>query len=148
VSEEAPAAIWDWRGESDDRAARAAKARRGAILRGVIGGLAGAGFFFLLARPSFAVVVWSISGLTLLLGLASPLGAYAALDRVVLGASRVVGAVLTWVLLTPVYYLFFAPFGALFRRGRRDKLQRALEKDRASYWREREGEDRPLDRPY
>lgn len=145
--EEASATIWDWRGERDDTAARASKARKGAVLRGVVGGAAGALFFFALGRPIFGAVVWSIAGLTTGLGLASPLGAYAALDRVVLGAGKLVGAVLTWLLLTPVYFFFFAPFGWLFRRGQRDRLRRRFERDRETYWDERDGE-RPIDRPY
>lgn len=144
---EAAAAIWDWKGDGGDRAARAAKARKGAVLRAVVGGAAGALFFFALARPIFAGVVWGISGLTLLLGLASPLGAYAAIDRLVMAASRVVGTALTWLLLTPVYLFFFAPFGWLFKRGRRDPMRRAFDRDADSYWSEHD-EKRSLDKPY
>ncbi len=145
---EAAAAIWDWRGEGVDRAQQARKARRGAIVRALIGGAAGALFFFALSRPVVGSIAWGVSGLTLALGLASPLGAYAALDRLVTGAGKLVGTALTWLLLTPVYFFFFAPFGWLFKRGARDPMKRDLEPSRESYWREREGEDRPLDRPY
>jgi hypothetical protein len=34
----------------------------------------------------------------------------------------------------PIFYLLFAPFGELLRRGRRDRLHRYFEPDAESYW--------------
>lgn len=141
---EAAAAIWSWRDDGAPKR-RAAKLRRGALLRALIGAIAG-GVIFWLERPIAAYVVWSVGAFVLFLALVSPLGGYAALERAVTFAGRLVGRALTWLLLAPVFYLFFAPFGLLFRRGARDPMKRRFEA-RESYWKERD--DRPnLDRPY
>ncbi|HJL18757.1 MAG TPA: hypothetical protein RMH99_24055 [Sandaracinaceae bacterium LLY-WYZ-13_1] len=143
---EASAAVWDWRGDRDERASRAARLRRGGMVRAAVAAVAGGAFFFF-DRPVVASVAWGVGGLTLVLALASPLGAYAAVERGVARVGEAVGAVLTWLLLAPVFYLFFAPFGLLFKRGRRDPMKRALERDAETYWEKREPA-RPLDRPY
>lgn len=142
---EAAAVVWDWRAP-DDSPDRAAAARKAGVIRALVAGVAGGAFFFF-GRVTMASVVWSLGGLTLLLALASPLGAYAALDRAVARLGQLIGTGLTWILLAPVYYLFFAPFGLLFKRGRKDPMKRALSKDAESYW-EARPESRPLDRPY
>jgi hypothetical protein len=64
-----------------------------------------------------------------------------------------VGRLLTWVLLVPLFYAFFLPFGALLRRGRSDRLARRFDAGATSYWEPRESR-RPthasgqLDRQY
>jgi hypothetical protein len=85
---------------------------------------------------SIVLAVASIVGLS---ALASPLGLYAAIERLFLALGRATGRVLTWVLLVPVFYGFFMPFGQLLRRGRRDRLKRRLEPDAATYWEPHEG---------
>jgi hypothetical protein len=145
---EAAAAIWVWRDRESDERARLAKLRRGGVIRAVVAGLA-AGVLFAIERPIVASVAIGIGTLTLLLALASPGGAYAALSRGVDRVGALIGALLTWVLLTPVFFLFFVPFGLLMRRGARDRLRRRFERERASYWTKR-APDRPgsLERPY
>ena len=143
---EAAAVIWDWKGQRDERSVRAKKARRGAIVRALVAAVAGA-LFFTFGRATVAYAAWGVGGLTLALGLTSPLGAYAALDRAVTKAGELVGTVLTWLLLAPVYYLFFTPFGLLFKRGARDPMKRTLSKDAETYWQKRE-RVRALDKPY
>lgn len=104
----------------------------------------GALFFF--ERPIIASVAWSIGALTLTLGLASPLRAYAGLEKAVAALGRAIGTLLLWLLFTPVFFLFVAPFGLLFKRGARDPLKRRADPDAKSHWRARRS--RPLDRPY
>ena len=116
-------------------------------MRALVAAIAGAIFFFLLARPAVATAAWGVGGLTLLLALVSPLGAYAALDRAVGKVGEWIGTLLTWLLLGPFFYVFVAPFGLLLRRGARDKMQRRLDPDAETYWQKRDA-DRPLDRPY
>jgi len=43
------------------------------------------------------------------------------------------------LLLVPIFYLAFAPFGLLLRRGRRDRLRRRLDPEAASHWEPHEG---------
>lgn len=143
---EAAAVIWRWKDPPDDARARAARARRTGALRALVA-LIAAGVFVYLDRTVAAAIASTLGVLTLALALLSPLGLYAALDRAVAALGRGVGLVLTWLLLAPVYYLFFAPFGLLFRRGRRDPLRRGFEADARSYWLKRD-RARPLDRPY
>ena len=145
--EEASAAIWHWRG--DDGAAEARRTRLGGILRGVAGAMIGGGALWL-DHPRIAWVAWSLSGILTLLALASPLGAYAAVSRAMSASGRLVGRVVGWVLLTPVYVFFFVPFRILFRRGARDRMTRRIDPDAVSYWETRpEGEQvRSMRRPY
>lgn len=143
---EAAAAIWDWRAARDDRAV-VARARKTALVRFAIASLAG-GTLFYFGRAAVASVAWSAGALTLLLALASPLRAYAAVDRAVTRVGEWVGGVLTWILLAPVFYLFFTPFGLLLRRGARDPMKRRFDSGLATYWTRRE-DDRPdLERPF
>jgi hypothetical protein len=83
---------------------------------------------------SIGTVVLSVATLVGVSALASPLGLYAAIERLFLALGRATGRLLSWVLLVPVFYGFFAPFGRLLRRGRRDRLKRQLEPDAQSYW--------------
>src|ERR1700710_2792616 len=105
---EAAAIAWSWR----DRAARAeaARAREAAANRskGMIGGavgLGGAGLVYLLPhRPVAAEVIAAIALLVALSALASPLGLFKLLQRGLDVFAHAVGTVLTWVLLTLLYF--------------------------------------------
>lgn len=145
---EAAAAIWAWRDRDAIERVRVARLRRSGIVRAVIAWTAG-GVLLALDRPIVGGVALSLGTLTLVLALASPTGAYAALSRGVDRLGALVGALATWLLLAPVFFLFFVPFGMLLRRGARDRLRRRFERDRASYWTKR-APDRPgsLERPY
>ncbi|MFK7986471.1 MAG: hypothetical protein AB8I08_10595 [Sandaracinaceae bacterium] len=143
-SEEASGVIWRWQDRSDERAKKAASQRKAGLVRAGVGVVAGAVLFYF-DRPVVAGVAGSLAGLTLVLAVASPLGAYAALDRAVAGLGRGVGLVLTWLLLAPAYYLMLTPL-AWAVRARRDPLRREIDPKRASYWSARTS--RPLDRPY
>ena len=73
------------------------------------------------------------------------------LERAIDRVAHLVGALFAWLLLAPLFFLFFVPFRALFRRGERDRLMRAIERERASYWVKRApGPEDParLERPY
>ncbi len=149
---EAAAVIWRWRKERDDRPARAARARKTALVRFIVAALAGGAFFYF-GRVTVASIAWSVGSLTLLLALASPLGAYAAVDRLVARLGALIGTILTWLLLAPVFYLFFTPFGLLFRRGSRDPMRRGFEPSAATYWKRRnepssERDRAQLERPF
>jgi uncharacterized membrane protein HdeD (DUF308 family) len=143
---EAAAAVWDPRGPRDDRPTRASKARRTAILRAVLAAIAGGAFLYF-DRPLFAYVVWAIGAITFVVGMVSPLGAHAAIDRALGKLGHFVGKVLTWLLLAPFYYLAMTPLGVLTKRGKRDPLHRRLDAEATTYWKKRKGR-RDLDRPF
>ena len=115
----------------------------------MIGSLMGTGLY-LLGSIWVAFVAWGLSGLVLLLALASPLGIYRRLDNLTRAIGRGVGTFLSWVLLAPVFYLFFTPFGLLFRRGRRDTLARRFDPRTTTYWKRLDGKQSgpSLERPY
>ncbi len=149
---EAARAVWDWRGERR-RAAAAAQARaigRRGIVTLVVGGVAGY-LLYRIVSPAFAYPAWAIAAFVSAAALVSPRGLYPWVDRVVGTLVFVVGRALTIALLVPIYYVVFFPFGALFRRGRRAKLIRALDPNATSYWIARDPKPRDLggyERPF
>lgn len=142
---EASAAVWDWRGERSPVAAEdpAARHRRHGVIQALVGALIGTLVFFFW-HPWIAYLAWSLSAVTLAAALLSPQRAYAAIGRGVAAFSRGVGRVLGYVLLVPLFFLFFTLFGRLFRRGRRDRLERFFEPGAASYWKRRRDGRRTL----
>ena len=60
--------------------------------------------------------------------------AFIFLESILRALGTKVGEAVTWLCLAPVFYLFFLPFGLLFRRGRRDAMQRLLEPNATTYW--------------
>lgn len=115
----------------------AAEVRRSGLLRGGVGLVAG-GILFALGHPLLAGIAATIGGLTAVLALVSPLGAYAALDGLMRKFGVLVGKIMTVLVMVPIFGLFFVPFGLLFRRGAKDPMHRALEPSAPSYWRVRE----------
>ncbi|MDJ0866399.1 MAG: hypothetical protein QNK03_09850 [Myxococcota bacterium] len=139
-SAEASAAIWSWRPQGDAETTDVEKPHS-ARLKGLIQALVGAvvaGLFYVFWSHTVAYVVWSIAGVIGLSALLSPRGLYALIDRAFLALGELLGRALTRVLLTTIYYAVFAPFGALFRRGRRDPMKRFYEPDAPSYWTDRD----------
>ena len=124
---------------------------RGALQAGA--GLAVAGGLAWLGHRTPAIVVGSVASAIGLAALVSPLGLFAAIERVFAALAVRIGQALTWTLLPAIFYLFFAPFGLLFRRGRRDSMRRFFDRDATSYWTvrgERGGHtaSAPHERPY
>lgn len=145
---EASAVIWTRDAVSPSQTALAARKR--ATLQGAVAGVGGALLFFWLDHSTMGVVAWSIGGTSMLAGWLSPLGLFAAIERAVLAVGRLVGAVMTWLLLAPVYLLVMTPFGWLTRRGARDTLRRSIDAEASTYWNKREPEEQQasLERPY
>ncbi len=136
---EAAAAIWS--PTPEDAGARDAARRRQARRQGLLQAALGAGFagrLIWLWSPGLAGVVLGVSTVILLAALLSPLRAYAGIERGFAALGHWTGEALTWVAMVGLFYLFFVPFGLLFRRGRRDPLKRWTAPDEASYWEERE----------
>lgn len=146
----AAAAIWRWRdsagaGAAALRAARRNALRREGVLRALVGGAAGGALLYF-GAPILARVAWGIAGLVLAAALASPDGAYAAIGRALALLGHGIGRLLAVLLLTPVFWLFFVPFGRLLRAGRRDRLERWFDSAAPSYWHRRN--DAPRTKSY
>lgn len=132
------AAVWRWREETGldgvrepALAARAAR-RQGAIRAGI--GFVAAALIYVFWNPVAATVVAAIATLLLILALASPLGAYAWIDRWVARFAHGVGLAVTWLLMPVLYYLVFLPVGLVLRSRGRLRLIRSLDPEASSYW--------------
>jgi len=148
--------VWAWRNPPDPariEAARTRARRRHGLGRSAVGAGLGMLIFSLpwwwpgaaewLPR-AVAFVAWGVSGVLLLAAVFSPNRVYATIDRGVNLAAHGVGMGLTVLLMTPIFALFFVPFRALLRRGRRDRLRRAFPAPEArSFWIERADPPRP-----
>ncbi len=139
---EASSIAWSWR----DRAAQKERARTreaaAARTRGVIGGLiglaaAGAVYYFL-EHEVAAGVIATIAVILTLIALVSPLGLHKKVTRVLERFAHAVGSVVTWVLMTLLYFLVFLPTGALLRARRRLGITRAADRSLPTYWKRTE----------
>jgi hypothetical protein len=135
---EASSVAWSWR----DRASQAERARAreaaSARTRGVVGGLIGlavaAAIYYFFRRPVPAGIVAAIAVVLALIALASPLGLHKKVTRVLQRFAHGVGAAVTWVLMTLLYYLVFLPTGALLRARRRLGITRGADRGLPTYW--------------
>lgn len=133
-------------------AVQALSLRKSGSLRALVP-LAAAAVLFWLERPIASSVALGLGALTLSLALVSPTRGYLALSRAIARLGEGVGLVLSWVLLGPVFFLFFVPFGLFGRRGRGDRIGRAFDRTATTYWitrpkRSPEAERAALERPY
>jgi|GEM_PF-2007848 len=130
----------------------ASRLRQSGVLRALVA-YGFAGLLFTFEHPIASAVAGSLGTLTLVLALVSPTGGYLRLQRAVEKLGELVGGLLTWLLLAPVFYLFLAPFGRLARRGKGDRLGRRFDRAAGSYWsvrpeRDAESTKAALERPY
>ncbi len=137
---------WPWRdraaGETKARAGEAAANRRRGLAGGAIGLTAAAAVYFFLHRPLPAVVIAVIAVSISLLALASPLGLYRGLARALDRFARAVGAIVTWVLMTILFYAVFLPTGLLLRARHKLAISRGADRRLATYWTSTEGRER------
>ena len=89
--------------------------------------------YFLLHHLLIARVVAILGGLFLVLAVVAP-RAYRPFHRFGQWLGRTVGALLTYVLLVPFYYLFFLPVALLLRLQKRDPMQRRPRAAGLTYW--------------
>ncbi len=131
---EAALVIWEWRGPGAQAiAAENSRLRIKGVVQGLVGGALGAALYFFLS-PTVGTIVLTIASVVMLAALVSPGGLYRGIEGVFAALGRATGRGLTWLMLLPLFYLFFLPYGVLARRGRRDRLKRYFERDEASYW--------------
>lgn len=131
---EAARVIWT-RQKPDARTTQstAGEARIGGTIRALISATFGL-VVFLFWSQLIGTIVLSLSAIILFSALVSPTGLYRGLQGLFATLGNFTGRVLTWLMLVPLFYLFFLPFGLLMRRGRRDALKRYFEPERDSYW--------------
>jgi len=117
-----------------------------AAKRAAIAGIVAAAFLFF-GRKEMGGLVALVS--LLLVGLAAVRpSAYRAIDRFFARAGSVVGRVLAYLVLSPVYFLVITPLRALLRTGARARWRSGAEPAVSTYWRSRAEAPPRLDRPY
>jgi hypothetical protein len=132
---EAAAVIWQPRQVDRDAVAGAelGSARVKALVHGVVGGLIGVLLYFFFSR-TLAYVAFGLSGAIMLARLISPAVAGAGVERVFAVAGAVVGRILAYTVLVPMFYLVFLPVGLL--TGRRRQMGARPDPGADSYWRD------------
>jgi chromate transport protein ChrA len=137
---------WNWRqvalSEAELRAREARAARRRGALGGTIGLAAAALVYFALGRPVAAAVVAGVAVLIALLAFAAPLTLYKSLSRALDRFAHAVGAAVTWVLMTVLFYLLFLPVGLFLRMRGKLAITHGADRRLATYWRTTDGSAR------
>ncbi len=136
---EAAAEIWSWREPRVEASRESPQRARALGSLQALGTAALGALLFVYWSRIIGTLVLSLSGLVLAAALISPSGLYRAIRRGFSALVRLTGHAMTWILMVPIFYLIFLPFGLLFRRGRRDRLKRYFETDATSYWEPHEG---------
>ena len=127
-------ATWNWRSRmGTSHAVPAVDHRRSALVQALVMGLIAAVLFFGLHHHLLAHIIWTLAGLVLILGLVFP-PAYRPIHAFGQWSGRVVGKVLTYLLLAPFYFLFFTPVAMILRLQNRDPLHRGFRDPQWSYW--------------
>ncbi len=132
------AAIWDWKGAV--REAEAARRKRALWRRTALRTVAmavGAGVLAWRGHPGWALLPLTLALFSLGLTAFSP-RAGAGVDRASEWLALALSRAVSGVLVTAVHVLVFVPAGVLFSRGKRDRLERSLDRAAGSYWRKAE----------
>jgi hypothetical protein len=129
----ASAVIWPWREGASQAAVSPSRVRRRALLQALAGAAFGSVCFLFWSR-SVAYFAFAMAALVLVSALVSPSGLHAGMQRLFETTGRVLGRAMTWLLMAPLFYLFFLPFGMILRRGKRDRLRRYFDPEAESYW--------------
>ncbi len=144
-SPDASAVIWNWQSPETKPAVGSGARRTKGVLQGVVGLVVGTLLYFFVSEH-MGMLAWSVSSFILISAALSPDGAYAAIERVLDWLVDTVGTVVTWLVMVPIFYLIFLPFGMLFRRGQNDAMKRYYDDGAKTYWVTRASTNTPEDR--
>jgi len=142
---QAAALVWDWRDreaakDSTERLAVAHARKRGTI--GLFVGLgAAAAMVWLLHRPLVGSVVAGLSLVLALLAFVFPRTLYRRVMRGLDQFAHGVGMVVTWALMTVLFYVLFLPVGLVLRAGHKLGIVRHYDPKASTYWK------KPRERP-
>ncbi len=90
-------------------------------------------FFLYRHRPVAAVILFGIGALLLVSGLFIPV-LFFRIERIGQAVGRVVGLVLTWIILLPMFYLVFVPGRLILMIRGIDPMCRKFPTDAPTYW--------------
>ena len=127
--------VWPWRekasGPAESQQNRPAKI--GVLFQTTGLTIIGAGLFWKLGHPIPGIIAWSLAAVVLVSGFFIP-PVFAALERFGKLLGKWVGAMLTWGLLAPFYYLCFVPLHLALKIRGQDPLQRQIPTTEPTYW--------------
>jgi hypothetical protein len=129
-------ATWNWRDDAAEArraAAERAALRRTALVQVAVTALAGVAVLLLLDHQLVARILWIASAVVLVIAIAAP-QLYRPVRTFGARVGHAVGVALTYLLLVPFFYLFFAPVGLVLRLLRRDPLHRGGKAPGLSLW--------------
>lgn len=127
--------VWPWR---ENASASAAPQRNGiplgAILRqaGTMS-IVGAVLYWGLEHRTMGLAAWALAAVVAVSGLFIP-PFFAAIERFGQALGRWVGAILTWSLLAPFYYVVLIPLNLLQRIAGKDPLHRRFPSNEPTHW--------------
>lgn len=127
--------VWPWREKEAAKSAPKPNASpwKAAVGQAAVMAAIGAGLFRWLGHRTMGIVAWALAGLVLFSGLFLP-SLFAAIERFGQRLGKWVGAILTWGLLVPFYYLGFYPLHLALKLQGKDPLQRRLHAGEPTYW--------------
>ncbi|MDR0994087.1 MAG: hypothetical protein LBN38_05950 [Verrucomicrobiota bacterium] len=132
MSKETSEVIWNWKKADEVSAASPPSKTKYGVQLAVMVAI-GALFYFGWHKEVMAYVVWGIGAL-LLFGLLLSPAVLRGFDRAGGWLVWAVGTSVTWLLLTPVFYLFFT-LGHLWQKmSGKDPLHRKWDVKAATYW--------------
>ena len=140
------AAVWNWR--ATPNLAVKPTALRVAAPAALVGFAAVVVIYFWWQRPAVAAFAAGIAIAQLLLAVVSPNRAFVWWHGVLRVAAGKMGIALNWLILGPIYFLIFLPFGKLRRE---DPLNRTWDRRATSYWQPRPadgGDPKQHERPF
>lgn len=127
--------VWPWR---ENAAAAGAPKKAGPKYTAVViqaAVVAGIGWlvYAWLKHPVMAAIVWGMAGVILVSGLFVP-PVFNAIERFGQWLGKWVGEIVTWLLLTPFFYLCFVPMRLVAKLRGKDPLRRRFDPAATTYW--------------
>ena len=113
--------------------ATSSKPGYGSLLLQALVPMAVGAFFLYRHRPVAAVILFGIGALLLVSGLFIPV-LFFRIERIGQAVGRVVGLVLTWIILLPMFYLVFVPGRLILMIRGIDPMCRKFPTDAPTYW--------------
>jgi hypothetical protein len=128
--------VWNWKDTSNNQQTdqnTPAVLRRQAIIQALVMGAVGFVIYQWIGHAVFAKVIWGLAGLVLVLGLLIP-AAYRPIHNFGQWLGKMIGLILTNVLLVPLYFLVFFPGALILKIQGRDPMHRKPRDSKYTFW--------------
>ena len=127
--------VWPWREKLDGKteSKKAGPSWITVVVQAAIMAAIGTLLYGWLKRPVMGIIVWGLAAVVLVSGFFIP-PVFAAIERFGKGLGKWVGAILTWGLLAPFYYLCFVPMRLFQKLDGGDPLHRKFPTNEPTYW--------------